>query len=95
MSQTSYLAKINEENCVACGTCVEKCNAEAIELEDTAIVDEERCIGCGLCAYHCPEDAIEMERTGPRNVFVPPPLSTNGPNIGFGSIRVEQVPSEL
>lgn len=73
LSQTSYLAKINEENCVACGTCVEKCNAEAIELEDKARVDEERCIGCGLCAYHCPEDAIEMERTGPRNVFVPPP----------------------
>lgn len=73
LSQTSYIAKINEENCVACGTCVEKCNAEAIELEDTAIVNEERCIGCGLCAYHCPEEAIEMERTGPRNVFVPPP----------------------
>ena len=77
LSQTSYLAKINEENCVACGTCVEKCNAEAIELEDTAIVDEERCIGCGLCAYHCPEKAIEMERTGPRNVFVPPPKLEN------------------
>ncbi len=73
LSQTSYLAKINEENCVACGTCVEKCNAEAIELEDIAVVDEERCIGCGLCAYHCPENAIEMVRTGPRKVFVPPP----------------------
>ena len=73
LSQTSYLAKIDEEICVACGTCVEKCNAEAIELEDTAVVDEERCIGCGLCALHCPEEAIEMERTGPRNVFVPPP----------------------
>ena len=77
LSQTSYLAKVNEEDCVACGTCVEKCNAEAIELEDKAIVDKERCIGCGLCAYHCPEDAIEMERTGPRNVIVPPPKLEN------------------
>ncbi len=77
LSQTSYLAKIIEENCVACGTCVEKCNAEAIELEGRAVVDEERCIGCGLCAYHCPEKAIKMERTGPRNVFVPPPKLEN------------------
>jgi len=73
LSQTSYMAHVNEDDCMTCGTCVEICNAEAIKLEDIAVVDEKRCIGCGLCAYHCPEKAIEMKRTGPRNVFVPPP----------------------
>ena len=74
MSIASYLAKVDGDNCIGCGTCVEKCNAKAIELiENTAMIDEERCIGCGLCAHHCPEEAITMKRTGPRNVFVPPP----------------------
>jgi ferredoxin len=79
MSIASYLAKVDAEVCIGCETCVEQCNAEAIELEDgIAVVDEERCIGCGLCAHHCPEEAMSMERTGPREVFVPPPkLTTN------------------
>ena len=74
MSLTSYMARINKDDCLGCGICVEKCNTEAIMLEDSkAVINEERCIGCGICAHHCPENAINLERTGPRNVFVPPP----------------------
>ncbi|MHA1256100.1 MAG: 4Fe-4S binding protein [Promethearchaeota archaeon] len=72
-SLTSYLAKVNEEDCIGCGTCVEKCPMETIELVDaTAVITEEKCIGCGVCAHHCPEDAIKLERTGSREVFLPP-----------------------
>ncbi|MFX0177140.1 MAG: DUF362 domain-containing protein, partial [Candidatus Hodarchaeota archaeon] len=71
---TSYLANVNSENCVGCGTCVEKCPMEAIELIDAiAEVDDNRCIGCGVCVHLCPEEAIELNRTGNREVFVPPP----------------------
>ena len=74
MSLTLYLAKVNKDDCIGCGTCVEKCNTEAIQLEDAiAEINEERCMGCGICAHHCPENVIPLERTGPRNVFVPPP----------------------
>ena len=70
---TSYLAKIIENNCVGCGTCVEKCPMEAIELINAvAKLNSDMCIGCGVCAHHCPENAIKLERTGPRNVLVPP-----------------------
>jgi len=73
-SLTSYIAKVNEDVCIGCGTCVNICPAEATELVDTiAMIDENRCIGCGVCAHHCPEEAITLERTGPRQVFVPPP----------------------
>jgi len=72
-SLTSYLAKINEDDCIGCGTCVEKCPMETIELVDAiAVINEEKCIGCGVCAHHCPEEAINLERTGSRDVFVPP-----------------------
>ncbi len=71
---SSYIPKLNDEECIGCGTCVQMCPMEALELEDAvAVFDEERCIGCGVCAYNCPEDAIKMKRTGLRKVFVPPP----------------------
>jgi Pyruvate/2-oxoacid:ferredoxin oxidoreductase delta subunit len=71
---TSYIANINEDDCVGCGTCINICPMEAIDFNDTtAKIDENRCIGCGLCAYHCPEKAIILNRTGLRTVFVPPP----------------------
>ncbi len=74
MSFTSYIAKVNIDDCIGCGTCVESCNAEAINLEDDiAVIDEDRCIGCGICAHLCPEKAMKLIRTEPRHVFVPPP----------------------
>ncbi|TFG22562.1 MAG: 4Fe-4S dicluster domain-containing protein [Promethearchaeota archaeon] len=69
---SSYISRVNEEDCVGCGTCVEKCPLEAIDLEDSiATVNEELCIGCGVCAHLCPEEAIHLERIGPRDVFIP------------------------
>jgi len=71
---TSYLAEVEEDSCVGCGTCVEKCPMEAIELvENIAVIDGSRCIGCGVCVHHCPEEAMNLDRTGNREVFVPPP----------------------
>jgi ferredoxin len=70
---TSYEAKIDEEKCVGCGICVEKCPIEAISLINRkAIDDKERCIGCGVCVHHCPEDARVLERTEQREVYLPP-----------------------
>ncbi len=73
---TSYLAKVNDQNCVNCGTCVEKCPMQAISQGDAvAVIDQGRCIGCGVCTEVCPEDpkGIKLERTGPHTIFVPPP----------------------
>lgn len=68
---SSYIAKVNDE-CIGCGTCIEKCPVEALDLiDDQSIVDEDRCIGCGVCAHLCPEEAIHLKRTGLREVFLP------------------------
>jgi ferredoxin len=49
MSYSSYLAKVNDENCIDCGTCVDICSLNVIEVEDAiAVIDEDKCIGCGL-----------------------------------------------
>jgi electron transport complex protein RnfB len=51
---------VNEELCVSCGTCVDRCPVGAIEIDDFAVVSREKCLGCGLCATACPEEAINM-----------------------------------
>jgi heterodisulfide reductase subunit A-like polyferredoxin len=78
MDSSSHLAKVEEDLCIGCGTCIESCAAEAIELIDTvASVNNDRCVGCGVCAHLCPENAIHLERTEMRRVFIPPPKIIN------------------
>ncbi|RJP30867.1 MAG: 4Fe-4S ferredoxin [Actinobacteria bacterium] len=54
-------AEIDPDVCTACGTCLDRCQIEAIvEGEEYMEVDPARCIGCGLCVPTCPADAVEM-----------------------------------
>ena len=59
--QSSYQARIDPSLCNLCGTCLERCQMEAIvEKEDTMEVDLARCIGCGLCLPTCSEEAVSL-----------------------------------
>lgn len=75
INATNYLAKVNEETCIGCGTCVEKCPVKSIELNDDnkAEVNSAYCIGCGVCAHFCPEGSISLLE-GMRKVYIPPPI---------------------
>ncbi|MFX0177127.1 MAG: ATP-binding protein [Candidatus Hodarchaeota archaeon] len=71
---TYYMANLEQDKCIGCGTCVEKCAVDAIELiDDLSVTSLDKCIGCGLCVHHCPENARNLERTGIREVFIAPP----------------------
>ncbi len=60
-----FLATVEEEICSGCGSCVEACPFDVIELrggdEEKAVVDKEECLGCGVCAAQCPEKAILLK----------------------------------
>ena len=50
--------KITNE-CVACGSCMGSCPAEAIKEGETKYsIDPEACIDCGTCVDTCPVSAI-------------------------------------
>ena len=58
---SSFQTSIDPDECSACGTCLERCQIEAIvEGDDFNEVDLARCIGCGLCVPTCPVEAITM-----------------------------------
>jgi len=55
-------AKVNEEECIGCGVCIDECPAEAISMnDDIAVIDVEACTECGDCVDACPSEAISLE----------------------------------
>ena len=55
-------AKVDEEKCTGCASCVDSCPSEAIKMQDEkAVVDAGSCVDCAVCVDECPLEAIEME----------------------------------
>jgi len=55
--------KISEDECTACGICIDECPVEAIsEGDDFYTIDPELCTDCGACADACAVDAIHPEK---------------------------------
>lgn len=71
---SNYYAVINEEECIGCETCIERCQMAAITLtgDETAVINADRCIGCGLCVTTCPSEAVELVMKPEEQLKVPP-----------------------
>jgi NAD-dependent dihydropyrimidine dehydrogenase PreA subunit len=70
---TPFVAALDADTCEGCGVCVERCQMEALRMEDESVVlDPDRCIGCGLCVSTCPTGSLTLERRpGPDQTEVP------------------------
>jgi len=57
------VAIINQDRCVRCGICYERCPYESIKLvEGRYVVNELTCEGCGVCKLVCPvSDTITLD----------------------------------
>ncbi len=70
----NYYAFAQPDLCTGCETCVERCQMDAIEINDDAValVDLPRCIGCGLCVPTCPADAMQLKLKDEDQRRIPP-----------------------
>ena len=70
---SNYFATIDQELCAGCGTCMDRCQMEAIEMDgESASILRKRCIGCGLCVTTCPEEAIRLQEKPEAQKSIPP-----------------------
>ena len=59
--------------CGGCGVCVDRCQMDALTLEDDRVVlNSTRCIGCGLCVSTCPTGSLTLVRKPPSEQIMVP-----------------------
>jgi MinD superfamily P-loop ATPase len=54
-------ARVRQDDCNGCGTCMDICHYDAISMDSVAHVEPLSCEGCAVCAHFCPENAIDLE----------------------------------
>ncbi len=62
LASSGYVAQVDEELCVACGTCAMVCPFRAVSVNGTSAVRWEACLGCGVCVGQCPSGAMSLVR---------------------------------
>jgi len=70
---SNFIARIDSDECIQCGTCVDDCPIDAItngSNGDIPIIDETICLGCGVCSLNCKSESLKLERRKSR-VFCP------------------------
>ncbi|MBU4243724.1 MAG: 4Fe-4S binding protein, partial [Proteobacteria bacterium] len=61
LCSSGYLAEVDQETCVGCGLCAEKCQFKAIGFRGgMAFIRAKRCMGCGVCVEACSKDALSL-----------------------------------
>ena len=55
---------VKASKCIACGLCIKKCDVDAIELNEKAVIIPEKCVGCAGCIAVCPVGAIQNDWSG-------------------------------
>jgi len=62
--ESSWVAKIDKENCTLCNVCIDVCRYNAIHsTKDGSLeINPFQCEGCRLCERVCPEETISSTR---------------------------------
>jgi electron transport complex protein RnfB len=69
----NYYAAVDTETCSGCGTCLERCQVNAITLNGQSgyvTINLDRCIGCGNCVVTCPTESLKLVKM--EQEIVPP-----------------------
>jgi ferredoxin len=74
---SNYYADVDQEQCLACAVCLDRCQMQALTLNDEGLarINRDRCIGCGLCVTVCPSEALRLIPKPSDQLRVPPASS--------------------
>ncbi len=70
--KSDYVMHVEEEACIGCGKCIDRCQLNALEPVNKKMSINDKCIGCGVCAMVCPKDALNLVNRKPKEVKKPP-----------------------
>ena len=62
LASSGFVAQVDDDLCISCGTCETYCQFDALTLEEISVVDKAICMGCGVCISKCPEGALSLRR---------------------------------
>jgi H+/Na+-translocating ferredoxin:NAD+ oxidoreductase subunit B len=73
VAAANYFSVIDPALCKGCGTCIKRCQVNAIySRDDVSVVDRMKCIGCGLCVTGCKNNVARLERKAEQEIINPP-----------------------
>ncbi len=72
VARSNYINQVDEDRCILCGECVDRCPFNALSLEAKLLIDGLRCRGCGVCTLSCQENALSLVLR-PEAEFITPP----------------------
>jgi ferredoxin len=71
---SNYFCEVDHELCVGCGQCMDRCQMDALLMNDDGTkiqINLDRCIGCGNCVISCPNQALTLKQKA--QPTIPPP----------------------
>lgn len=89
IAPTRFVPLVDDQKCVGCGTCEDRCQINAIEVgpEGIANTKEEWCIGCGVCVNFCTSEALYLQL---RHESIVPPRNLRAMTLKILKEKKEQ-----
>jgi ferredoxin len=73
IARSDFYARVEEDLCTGCESCIERCQFNAMSMVDGFCqVDRLACYGCGLCIHSCETEALSLIQKNPDELMPPP-----------------------